>query len=337
MTKKQRINNTLKSGVFGILTAIVLAVVGYLWVNATQLLVDIEGFGLGKMVLWFPLVGYLVMGVAAIVLVYGIFQLIRGFSAKNKHVEKTEEVKKNQQDVLATERSLFEKGRIKGVIFDLDGTLLNTIEDLTDALNTTITVFGYPEKTTEQVKAVIGNGMRNLVKGVINPEASEEEIETILKAFLDAYAVSYQNKTAPYDGIHALLKELNGKGYLMGVISNKRQEYTVELIKKIFPDIPFVDVVGDHEDHPRKPDPTTTKLIIQEMMLSSSQVILVGDSQVDVQTARNANIPVIAVTWGFRSVEELTEANPDYFADTPADIFDIVMDINRKTDELLTN
>lgn len=331
MTKKQRINQTIKSGIFGLLTGIVLGVVGYLWTHATNLLIDIEGFGLGRMVLWFPMIGYGVIGVGIVVFAFGILQLIRGFSAKNKHVEKSEAVKKTQQDAIVAERSLFDKGRIKGVIFDLDGTLLDTIDDLTDALNSAITVYGYPAKTSDEVMAVVGNGMANMVRRVVNPETTEEEVQEILKAFLDAYDMNYQNKTKPYEGIHELLRELNSKGYLLGVISNKRLEYTQELIKNLFSDIPFVDVIGDHVEYPRKPDPTTTQLIVQEMMVSSSQVVFVGDSQVDIETAHNANVPVIACTWGFRSISELDEAKPDYYAHTPKEIYDIIVSINHSS------
>lgn len=331
MTRKQQITELINSGIFGILTSIVLFVVGYFWIQATQLLVDIEGFGLGRIVIFLPYVGYAVMIVAVLVLIYGIGRLSSGLMSRSRYVEKSQQVKKNQDDAVLVERSSFEKQRIKGVIFDLDGTLLDTIEDLTDALNVVIVNYGYPKKTIEEVSTVVGNGMRNLVKGVLPMDTSDEEIDTILEEYLAAYALNYQNKTRPYAGIIELVETLNSKGYLLAVISNKKQEYTSRLIASIFPDIPFVDVIGDTDGQPRKPDPTTTLMVIDAMMLAKTEVIFVGDSQQDIMTARHANIQSIAVTWGFRTQELLMVEEPNYFAHTPSDIFEIISEINQNT------
>lgn len=331
MTKKQRLNEALKSGISGIFISIVLYILAFYWIKATQLLVDIDGFGLGAIVNILPIIGYGIVVVATLILGDAVMQLVRFSRSKSKSTQQQEVVKKKQEGALVTERSTFEKQRIKGVIFDLDGTLLDTLDDLTSAANLAISRHGYPIKTRYEVREVIGSGMRNLIKGLIDPEATDGEIDLILKHFLESYSVMYQDKTKPYDGITQLLESLNKRGYLLGVVSNKRQEYTRELCKNLFPNIPFVDVIGDVDGQPRKPDPTTTQLIIEEMMLPTSQIAFVGDSKFDIQTAKNARALSIGCTWGYGSLASLEQEKPDFIVNEPERIFDILTDINTKS------
>lgn len=330
MTRKQRKNALLKNAIFGVLTGILLIIVGYLWARATNLLIDIEGFGLGRMVLWFPIVGYAVMVVGVVVILYGLLRLFQYSQTKVVDQAKSEQVKKNQENALVTERSTFDKERIRGVVFDLDGTLLNTLEDLSDAVNYTLQTEGFPTKTMGEIRDIVGHGMYRLIKDALPEESDEATVNRLYENFLSAYALNYNNKTSPYPGVLELVTHLNKRGYLLAVLSNKKEEYTSELVSKHFPDIPFVNVVGDKEGQPKKPDPTALLSIVEEMMLSKSQVIFIGDSEVDMKTSKNSEIENIGVTWGFRSELTLRDSGADHIAAVPEEIIEIITQINQE-------
>ena len=202
------------------------------------------------------------------------------------------------------------------VIFDLDGTLLNTIADLAAGVNHTLDALGLPQHTIGEYTLMVGNGMRKLVMRALpeNLAADDAFVDSTLAQFLDYYAAHIDVYTKPYPGIPELINALSTEGYKLAVASNKIQAGAEKLISKFFPGIPFVAVMGNSPLYPLKPDAALVEYIMQKAGTDRANTIMVGDSGTDIQTARNAGIPVIAVSWGFRPRHELTSA--DHIADT---------------------
>ncbi len=210
---------------------------------------------------------------------------------------------------------------LKGVIFDLDGTLLDTLKDLSYSVNHVLATYGYSEHCCEDYKLKIGKGFRNLLE-VSFPEdcRDDDKISEGLKMFLETYDKNYMNKTAPYDGITDMLEILYKKGVKIGVNSNKRTDYTNHLINKFFPQIKFAGVFGEREGIPKKPDPQTALEIAGMMGLAPEEVIYIGDSGADIHTGKNAGMATGGVLWGFRGEEELSDNGTDYIMRVPEDI-----------------
>jgi len=209
----------------------------------------------------------------------------------------------------------------KGIIFDLDGTLLNTIEDLSDSVNYALSSFGFPEHSYEAYKKKIGKGFRNLIESSL-PEGGFDDtmLVNILTVFLKIYDKKYMEKTRPYDGITGMLDAVTGMGIKTGVNSNKRMDYTNALIQKFFADIPFVEIFGEREGVPRKPDPSSALQIAGLMGLAPEEVLYIGDSKTDIQTGQNAGMDTVGVLWGFRDYEELVSHEATYIIETPEEI-----------------
>lgn len=214
--------------------------------------------------------------------------------------------------------------RYKGIIFDLDGTLLNTIEDLSDSVNEVLTAYGYPNHNYEEYKLKIGRGFRNLMENSFPKGMDEKTIDEALPLFVEIYDRRYQNKTKPYKGICEIVDTLYRMGIKIGVNSNKRTDYTRQLVSKFFKEISFVEILGERQNVPKKPDPTAALEIVELMELLPQEVLYVGDSKTDIMTARNAGVDSIGVLWGFRSYEELKEHGATYIVSKPQDIIDIV-------------
>ncbi|MCI8513420.1 MAG: HAD family hydrolase [Lachnospiraceae bacterium] len=211
----------------------------------------------------------------------------------------------------------------RGAIFDLDGTLLNTIDDLADSVNETMAAMRYPTFSTEEVMKLVGSGFRNLITRAL-PEAhrSEEKIALGLRLFDEAYSRNYARKTAPYPGIPELIRTLAGRGICLAVDSNKRDDYTNILIRKWFPDIPFTGVYGEREKDgiPKKPHPAAALTLASRMKLLPEKVLFVGDSRPDMETGRNAGMDCAGVTWGFRAAKELEENGAAYLIENPEEL-----------------
>lgn len=201
------------------------------------------------------------------------------------------------------------------IIFDLDGTLLNTLGDLHAATNHVLAQFGYPPRTIEEVCRFVGNGAERLIRLAV-PEG--EDYKPVLAAFQSWYAAHCDINTAPYAGIPEMLEEL-GRTYPLAVVSNKPDRAVKELAKIYFPSL---YARGESSDCPRKPAPDMVWKAME--VLGAEQCIYVGDSDVDIMTARNANAPCISVTWGFRGEEELRAAGAEHLCHTPADLVQIV-------------
>ena len=203
----------------------------------------------------------------------------------------------------------------KLVIFDLDGTLLNTIEDLAAGVNHTLAAHGLPQHTIDEYTLMVGNGMRKLVMRALpeNLAADDAFVDSMLAEFLNYYADHIDICTKPYPGIPELINVLPTDGYRLAVASNKIQAGAEKLISEFFPGIPFVAVMGNSPQYPLKPDAALVEYIMKKAGTDRAHTIMVGDSGTDIQTARNAGIPIIAVSWGFRPRHELTAA--DFIAD----------------------
>ncbi len=206
------------------------------------------------------------------------------------------------------------------VIFDLDGTLLNTLEDLHLAINHTLAWAGLPEQGIAQTRAYVGNGIRRLIERSV-PAGTPPEVVSELNAEFDSfYAEHCRDNTQPYEGIPGLLARLGERGARMAVVSNKTQYAVSDLVEAHFPGV-FDAVVGVREGVAKKPAPDMVALALEEMGAGElARAAYVGDSEVDVATARNAGLECLAVSWGFRSEEQLVEAGATAICTTPAEL-----------------
>ena len=209
------------------------------------------------------------------------------------------------------------------IIFDLDGTLLNTLDDLRDSLNFALIAHGHQPRTLEEVRSFIGNGVGKLVERALPIHSSEEEIKQCLTTFTEHYAKNMQNKTRPYDGIMELLLDLDRYNYKIAIVSNKFDTAVKELAKEYFGDLINV-AIGESETVERKPAPDSVFAAIKELGSAIKKTIFVGDSDTDVKTAKNAGIPCIGVTWGFRTREVLRNEGADYLIDTPKELLTLI-------------
>lgn len=210
-------------------------------------------------------------------------------------------------------------------IFDLDGTLLNTIADLAEATNYALKAHGFPAHTTDEYRYFVGNGINKLFERALPADArSEENIREIRALFIPYYNEHNADLSRPYPGIMPLLLRLQEKGLLLAVASNKYQEATHKLIRHFFPDIRFAQVLGQREGIPSKPDPAVVNEIMQKTGTAREDVIYIGDSCVDMQTGQNAEVTTVGVSWGFRPRTELESYHPDLIADTPEEILRLI-------------
>lgn len=209
------------------------------------------------------------------------------------------------------------------IIFDLDGTLLNTLEDLKDSLNAALTKHGYKPRTLEEVRRFVGNGVGKLVERSLPKHSSQEEYEKCLATFKDHYNKNMQNKTRPYDGIMELLLDLDRFGFKLSIVSNKFDAAVKELAKEYFGNI-FDVAIGESETVKRKPAPDSILAAIEELGSDINKTVFVGDSEIDVQTAKNAELRFIGVTWGFRTRDVLRKEGADYLIDTPKELLCLI-------------
>ncbi len=216
------------------------------------------------------------------------------------------------------------KSPILGLIFDLDGTLLDTAEDLCDSVNVAMELNGLPTFSVDDIKRMVGNGIKNLITQSLPNDSDEKRIEFVLKQFKTDYASRYMNKSHPYKGILATLNQLQKKQIKLSVVSNKMDDYTQTMIKHYFPQLNFIFVSGELEGVNRKPDPTLTLKALETMELTHQQVLYVGDTRVDMQTAHNAGLKAVGVTWGFRSQKELEDHHADFIIHTPKELISLL-------------
>lgn len=211
----------------------------------------------------------------------------------------------------------------KLVIFDLDGTLLNTIADLGNACNYALGEMGYSGHAISTYNYMVGNGVRKLVERAV-PDADDKTVDRLLGLFRKYYDEHCTDQTAPYPGIPELLYELTEKGVSLAVTSNKYQAAVDKIISYYFPEIEFAAVLGQIEGRPVKPDPSIVFAALNIHPTPKAQVLYVGDSGVDMETARRACVESAGVTWGFRPVSELRRAYADNIVTDPSEIMKIV-------------
>ena len=199
----------------------------------------------------------------------------------------------------------------KLVIFDLDGTLLDTIADLAESTNHALKQLGYPTHNVETIRTFVGNGINKLLERALPlQEQTEENVRLMRSHFVPYYDAHNADLSSPYPGIVHLLEDLQEKGIMIAVASNKYQEATVKLVKHYFPTINFIEILGQREGINVKPDPSIVFDILQKANVNKEEVLYVGDSGVDMQTAINAGVDAVGVTWGFRPRTELEGFQP---------------------------
>ena len=194
------------------------------------------------------------------------------------------------------------------VVFDLDGTLVNSIFDIGDSINKGLTTFGLKTHTYDEYYQLIGNGVLNLISDAIGKDACTDElVQNIKKIFDDDYKLHMLDKTKPYDGIYKMLKTLNEQGVNIAILSNKPNEFVGAIVEELFPDIKFFAVWGKKEEYQIKPHPDALFAMLKAVNTTAKDTLYVGDSDVDVTTATNAKVAFCGVNWGFRGKEELVE------------------------------
>ena len=208
-------------------------------------------------------------------------------------------------------------------IFDLDGTILNTLEDLADSTNYALKTCGYPERTMDELRQFVGNGIRKLMERAVPEGTPVEEIDRVHETFTAHYKVHCADKTRPYDGIMELLQNLKKDGCKLAVVSNKADYGVQELCKQYFDGV-FDFAVGEREGIRKKPAPDSVNEVLKTLGCSRDRAVYIGDSDVDIQTAANAQMDHIIVEWGFRDVPFLIAKGAKVLVEKPEEILEIV-------------
>ncbi len=211
----------------------------------------------------------------------------------------------------------------KAAIFDLDGTLIDSLADLADSANEMLAGFGFPRHDLDKYRYFVGNGSRKLIERCLPAEKAADSafVDEALAKYKLCYDRNLTHKTVCYEGIMDMLTALQAKHIPLGICTNKHQSAADIIVDKLFPKDMFVSVIGDCKDMPRKPDPKKVLLIAAKMGVKPAEVAYFGDTSVDMDTANNAGMLPIGVTWGFRPQEELVEHGAKILLDTPMELF----------------
>ena len=207
----------------------------------------------------------------------------------------------------------------KAAVFDLDGTILDTLDDLADSLAAVLRRFGMPERTREETRRFVGNGVRLLIERAVPPGTDEKKADEVYATFLSHYGAHCAEKTAPYPGIAETLASLRRAGIRTAVVSNKADAPVKTLVARYFPSL-FDAAVGEREGIRRKPAPDSLFEVIRLLGVSPAETVYVGDSDVDIETAKNAGIPCLSVTWGFRSRDFLCRHGAGTLVNRPEEL-----------------
>ncbi len=211
----------------------------------------------------------------------------------------------------------------EAVVFDLDGTLLNTLDDLCDSVNYALAKKGFQARSLEEVRCFVGNGVEKLMMRAVPDETTSEEALNALEIFKEHYKVNSKNKTRPYEGIMELLRELKDKGFKMAIVSNKFNDAVKELNAEFFGE--YIEYAyGECETIRKKPNPDAVFKALEDLGVEKHQAVYVGDSDVDIMTAQNSGLDCISVSWGFRTRQELEMAGAVSIIEEPMDLMDII-------------
>lgn len=211
----------------------------------------------------------------------------------------------------------------KAILFDLDGTLLNTLTDLTNSINHMLEHFNFKTRTEAEIRRFLGNGARQLVELSIGKSVESEKFETYYQFYDAFYQAHSEEHTAPYEDIPQVLETLKKRGYRLAVISNKQDKAVKQLVEKMFPSL-FEVALGVTEDGIKKPDPRMVDKVLKAMNIKASEAYLIGDSEADIMTGKQANMPVVTCLWGFRDMKDITPLNPEFIVGKPYDILKVI-------------
>ena len=212
----------------------------------------------------------------------------------------------------------------KAIIWDLDGTLLDTLQDLADAVNHSLEAYGRPVRTKEEIRAIVGRGIRNLVENAVPTGTDPATTDAVFGEFCTYYAAHSADSTAPYAGIPDMLEKVSRAGVKMAIVSNKADFAVQDLVMRYFGE-EITLAVGAREDIPKKPAPDMVEYALARLGVTKAEAAYVGDSEVDVLTARNTGMDCLAVDWGFRSRETLREAGAERIFSTPQELMESIL------------
>ena len=213
----------------------------------------------------------------------------------------------------------------KAVIFDLDGTLIDSLEDLANSVNQTLSEFGFDTHEINAYKYFIGDGVKVLLKRATNNEVTEQTIEKLHQRFKVIYKKEIDSKTKVYEGIYELLTKLEKKDFPKAILSNKPHNFTLDCMNKFFNDYSFVNISGQKDTIAKKPDAQAALLIANEFKKDVKDIYFVGDTKIDIQTAKNAGMIAIGVLWGFRDEKELKDNGADFIVSNTDELYNILI------------
>ncbi|MDD2648303.1 MAG: HAD family hydrolase [Eubacteriales bacterium] len=214
----------------------------------------------------------------------------------------------------------------EAVVFDLDGTLLNTLDDIADSVNFALNAYGFPEHLHEEYKYFVGNGVDKLIERALGENNSPCSFTKVKAEYLRHYDSNRNNLTKPYDGIEEALSAMEGRGIKLLVLSNKPEHDTSAMIPRHFPSIHFSLIRGGRDGVPVKPNPQAVNEMLSELSLGRQRVLYVGDSGVDMETAKNAELKSCGVIWGFRTEKELRECGACHIARNPQELLKFALE-----------
>lgn len=209
------------------------------------------------------------------------------------------------------------------VIFDLDGTLINSVEDLRDATNYALNKNGYPEHEIDKYYYFVGNGILKLIERAVPENTDKNMVQKVLSDFSQYYGKHYADKTKPYQGISELIDTIKKSNVKIAVASNKADNFAKTIIKDIFGDV-FDYVIGQQDNIPKKPEPDMINMIMNSLKVNQADTVMVGDTNVDILTAKNSCIKSVGCLWGFRTRKELEDAGADFIIAHPQELLYIV-------------
>ncbi|MGB3751333.1 MAG: HAD family hydrolase [Arcobacteraceae bacterium] len=216
----------------------------------------------------------------------------------------------------------------KLIIFDLDGTLIDSIHDIALSTNEVLERLGFKPHPLDAYKNFVGDGAMTLLKNTFGDDVEDETLEKALVLFKEIYGDKIHKNTKPYNGIYEMLESISEQDCYLAVLSNKPHEFTVEFIDHFFKKFPFVEVHGQKEEVPRKPNPQGIFNIANNLNIKLEDIIFIGDTPIDIKTAKNAGVTSVAVSWGYRGVKELKKYDPDIIAKDTVHLTKILLENN---------